>query len=75
MDTEIINLKDNQLPKGLTPLEDLFDSNDIPFRPKMEPVKADMEECNLGTPENPKMVKLSKSLPKDQKVKYVELLK
>ena len=38
-ETEIINLKDNHLPKGLTPLEDLFDSNDIPFRPKMEPVK------------------------------------
>ena len=74
-DIEIINLKDNHLPKGLTPLEDLFDSNDIPFRPKMEPVKADMQECNLGTPENPKMVKLSKSLPKDQKDKYVGLLK
>lgn len=28
-ETEVINLKDNQLPKGLTPLEDLFDSNDI----------------------------------------------
>lgn len=74
-ETEIINLKDNHLPKGLTPLEDLFDSNDIPFRPKMEPVKADMENCNLGTSENPKMVKLSKSLPENQRSKYVELLK
>jgi len=27
---EIINLKDNNLPKGLTPLEDIFDFNDIP---------------------------------------------
>ena len=32
---EVINLKDNHLPKGLTPLEDLFDSNDIPKKPKM----------------------------------------
>ena len=30
---EIINLKDNHLPKGLTPLEDLFDFNDIPKKP------------------------------------------
>ena len=41
----------------------------------MEPLKADIEEYNLGTEGNPKMVKLSKSLPEDQKVKYVELLK
>ena len=41
----------------------------------MEPLKDDIEEINLGTEGNPKMVKLSKSLPEDQKVKYVELLK
>jgi len=29
-DSEIINIKDNFLSKGLTPLEDLFDSNDVP---------------------------------------------
>ena len=53
-DTEVINLKDNFLPKGLTPLEDLFDLNDIPRKPKMEPLKSDIEECNIGTKENPK---------------------
>lgn len=47
-ETKVINLKDNHLPKGLT-LEDLFDSNDIPKKPKMEPLKADIEEYNLGT--------------------------
>ena len=52
-ESEIINLKDNYLPKGLTPLEDLFDSNDIPPKPKMEPLKADIEEYNLGTEEKP----------------------
>jgi len=74
-ESEVINLKDNHLPKGLTPLEDLFDFNDIPKKPKMEPLKADIEEYNLGTEENPKMVKLSKSLPRDQKLKYVELMR
>ncbi len=36
-ETEVINLKDNFLPKGLNPLEDLFDSNDVSRKPKMEP--------------------------------------
>ena len=74
-ESEIINLKDNHLPKGLTPLEDIFDSNDIPKKPKMEPLKADIEEYNLGTEENPKIINLSKSLPPDKKLKYVELIR
>ncbi len=72
---EVINLKDNYLPKGLTPLEDFFDFNDIPKKPKMEPLKAEIEDYNIGTEENPKMIKLFKTLPPDQKLKYVELIK
>ena len=71
----LIDLKHNILPRGLTPLEDLFDSNDVPKRPKMEPVRSDIEECNIGTNEKPKMIKLSKSLSSEEKVKYIELLK
>jgi len=74
-ESEIINLKDKHLPKGLTPLEDLFDFNDIPKKPQMEPLKADIEDYNIVTKENPKMLKLSKSLPPDKKLKYVELIK
>ena len=36
-ESEVINLKDNYLPTGLTPLEDFFDFNDIPKEPKMQP--------------------------------------
>lgn len=72
---EVINLKDNFLPKGLTPFEDLIDSNDVPKKPNMEPLKSDIEECNIGSEEDPKMIKLSKSLPPNEKVKYIELLK
>jgi len=56
-------------------LEDLFDSNDVPRKPKMEPLKSDIEECNIGTKKNPKLIKLSKSLPFTERVKYIELLK
>ena len=74
-ETEIIELKDNFLPTGLTPLEDMFDSNDIPRKPKMQPLNAEIEDCNIGTAERSKMIKLSKSLPADQKPKYVDLFK
>ena len=56
-------------------MEDLFDFNDIPKKPHMEPLKVDIEDYNIGTEENPKMVKFSKSLPPDKKLKYVELIK
>lgn len=59
-ETEVINLKDNFLPKGLTPLEYLFDSNDVLKKNKMEPVRSDINECKIGTSENPKLMKLSK---------------
>ena len=72
---EVINLKDNYLPTGLTPLEDFFDSNDIRKKPKMQPLNADIGDCNIGTNDNPKMIKFSKSLPLDQKLTYVELMR
>ena len=53
----------------------MFDPNDIPKKPKMEPLKVDIEEYNLGTRDNPKWIKLSKSLPPDRKLKYVELMR
>lgn len=74
-ETKIINLKEFFLPKGLTPLEGLFDSNDIPKNLKMEPLKSDIEECNIGSKEHPKLIKLSESLPPNEKLKYMELLK
>jgi len=74
-DPEILNLKINFLPKGLVPLEDLFDSNDVARKLKMEPLRLDIEECNIGMEEKPKLIKLSKALPPDEKVKYINLFK
>jgi len=74
-ESEVIELKDNFLPTSLTPLEDIFDSNDIPRKPKMQALNAENEDCNIGTTENPKMIKLSKALPPEQKLKYIELFK
>ena len=68
-----MNLKDNFLPKGLAPLEDLFGSNDVIRKPKMEPLRSDIQNCNIGTKEYPKLIKVSKTLPPAEKLKYISL--
>jgi hypothetical protein len=60
-------LKNNILPRGLVPLEDLFDFNNVAKKPKIEPTGREVKECNIGIEEKPKMIKLSKSLPPEQK--------
>ena len=57
---EILQLKDNTIPRGLVPLEELFDFNDVAKKPKLEPTRTNIEECNIGTEQNPKIIKISK---------------
>ena len=63
------------MPKGLAPLEDLFDSNGVAIKPKMEPLRSDIEECNIGTKENHKLINISKTLPPAENLKYISLFK
>lgn len=70
---ENFQLKDNVFPRGLVPLEELFDFNDVAKKTKMEPTGANVEQWNIGTEEKPKIVKLSKSLPYAKKQKYIEI--
>jgi hypothetical protein len=68
-------LKNNHISKGLIPLERLFDQNDIPLKSTLHPQPKEVEDCNVGSNKNPKLVKLSKYLPTELKRKYTELLK
>jgi hypothetical protein len=70
-----LQLRDNILPRGLVPLEELFDFYDVAKKLKNEPTGKDVEDCNIGTNKEPKMIKLSKSLPLAKKHKYIELFK
>ena len=45
----ILQLKNNILPRGLVPLEELFDFNDVDKKPKNEPTGKEFEDCNIGT--------------------------
>ena len=56
---DIIQLKNNFIPRGLIPLERLFDQNDVAKNPKVKPVGDAVEDKNIGTEENPKILKLS----------------
>jgi hypothetical protein len=72
---EIIELKRNHIPKGLVPLERLFDNNDVCVKPSIQYSEEKVISCNIGTESEPKLVKLSKSLPDELRQKYVDLMK
>ena len=74
-DMEVLSSKDKNIPRGLAPLEDLFDFNDVEKKPTVEYTESEVEECNIGTEDQPKMIKLAKSLPPNMKRKYVDLFK
>jgi hypothetical protein len=70
----ILVLKKNQIPKGLIPLEILFDQNDMPLKSTLQPQLEEVQYCDIGTKEEPKIVKISNYLPPEIKGKYVDLL-
>jgi hypothetical protein len=68
-------LKNNQIPKGLIPLEILFDQNDIPVKSTLQPQLEEVEDRDIGTKEESRMVKICKLLPPEIKGKYKDLLR
>ena len=71
----IIQLKNNFIPRGLIPLEKCFDQNDVAKNHKVKPAENVVEDRNIGTEENLKIVKLSRNLPVKEKEEYVNLMK
>jgi ribonuclease HI len=63
----IVQLPSNHIPKGLVPLERLFDRNDVAVKGKVSNEDVDVAECNIGTEKDPKFVKLSSSLSRETK--------
>jgi hypothetical protein len=72
---DIVQLKNNVIPKGLVPLEKCFDNNDVAKNPKVTPNESEVEDCNIGTENEPKFIKISKSLTPENKERYVHLMK
>ena len=74
-DKEIIQLKNNSFPKGLVPLEELFDHNYVVKTPGVVPSKIEVEDFNIGTTNDLKYIKISKNMPEKARVEYLALLK
>jgi hypothetical protein len=70
----LLVLKSNQIPKGLISLERLFDQNDMPLKSTLQPQLEEVEDCDVGTTKEPRIVKLSKYHPLEIKSKYMDLL-
>jgi hypothetical protein len=51
----IVELKMNHIPRGLVPLERLFDSYDVSREASIKNQEEEVD-CNIGTAENPKIV-------------------
>jgi len=54
---KILQLKNNFIPKGLVPLEKLFDRNDVPIKPIVHTKDENVDDCNIGIDEEPKYIK------------------
>jgi hypothetical protein len=72
---DIVQLKRNIIPKGLVPLEKLFDNNDVARSPKIIVNEGDVEDCNIGTHQDPNIINLSRTLSPEVKEKYIKLMK
>ena len=59
---EIVQLSTNKIPKGLIPLEKLFDSNDVVVKLEKKEEESDISQLNLASKEDPKLVNLSSHL-------------
>ena len=70
---KVLQLKGNIIPRRLVPLERLFDKNDVPLQPGKLVEENQVEDLNLGTEADPKIVKLSKKIPNEYKKLYQKL--
>jgi hypothetical protein len=72
---EIIDLPDGPLPKGVVPLERLFDRNDMYKGKSSSKIDDEVIEFNIGTKESPKMVKFGKGTTPDEREKLISLIR
>jgi len=72
---KIIQLKDNILPRRRCPLERHFNSNDVAISSKKIPQDEHIQDHNIGTQKEPKLVKLFNGVPLNYKEIYIELFR
>jgi hypothetical protein len=63
----IVQLPSNHIPKGLIPLEKLFDQNDVPYKAAQKEDQSAVCKHNIGSPDHPRYINLSTHLSADPK--------
>ena len=71
----IFQLRSNHIPKGLVPLEKLFDHNDVPYKPTKKENESAVHRHNVGSLDHPKYIILSTQLSFAQSFEYCTLMK
>jgi len=71
----IVQLPSSHIPKGLIPLERLFDQNDMPYKATQKEDQSAVCKHNIGSPGQPKYISLSSHLSADQIYEYCNLMK
>ena len=69
----MLQLKGNVIPRGLVPLERLFNIDNVPLQPNKVTEEDQVGDLNLGTCADPRILKLSKRIPEEYKEKYLKL--
>jgi hypothetical protein len=62
----IVQLPSNHIPKGLIPLERLFDQNDVPYKAAQKEDQSAVCKHDIGSPGQPRYINLSTHLSADQ---------
>ena len=62
-----MQLPNNYIPRGLVPLEEIFDHNDIPLNPAKKEQDPVVQEKNIGSQSHPKLINISTELTADQR--------
>jgi hypothetical protein len=75
VESNIVHLPSNHIPRVLVPLERIFDRNDVSLKGEILEDDTRTIQCNIGTKSEPKFVKLSRSLTKEQRSEYAGLLR
>ena len=64
---KIVDIKGNFIHKGLVPLERLFSKDDTFLNPTLQTIEENVIDYNIGSEDQPKMIKMSKSLSEKEK--------
>jgi hypothetical protein len=72
---DIVQLPNNYIPRGLVPLEKIFDQNDVPYKPDKKEKDHVVHEHNIASQNHPKFINLSVELTVDQRSEYCRIMK